>query len=125
MKENKPIKAGGRPAKRLGEKRSYMVSVKLDTAEYYSLKAKANSAKISRSECIRQCIAGSIIRPRLTPELNDYIRKLAGMGNNLNQIARKANTEGYTHARSEYLYLADKIDNVIEMIEDDGKNSKG
>jgi hypothetical protein len=47
------------------------------------------------------------------------------MGNNLNQIARKANAEGYLNARSEYLYLADKIDNVIELIEDDGKNSKG
>lgn len=47
------------------------------------------------------------------------------MGNNLNQIARKANVEGYLNARSEYLYLADRIDKVIELIEDDGKNSKG
>ena len=120
----KTIKAGGRPTKELGEKRSYMVSIKLDTREYYSLKAKANSAGISRSEYIRLCIAGSIIRNRLTPEMNDYIRKLSGMGNNLNQIARRANAEGYTNARNEYFYLADKIDKVIEMIEDDGKNSK-
>ena len=121
----KMIKTGGRPTKELGEKRSYMVSIKLDTREYYSLKVKANSAGISRSEYIRQCIAGSIIRPRLTPEMNDYIRKLSGMGNNLNQIARRANTEGYTNARNEYFYLTDKIDKIIEMIEDDGKNSKG
>jgi hypothetical protein len=53
----------------------------------------------------------------------DCIRKLSGMGNNLNQIARKANAEGYTNARSEYFYLADKIDNVINTIEDDSKNS--
>lgn len=125
MKERKAIKTGGRPTKKLGEKRTYMVNLKLDTAEYYSLKTKVKSAGISRSDFIRQCIAGSSIRPRLTPALNDYIRKLSGMGNNLNQIARKANAEGYINARSEYLYLADKIDNVIEMIEDDGKNSKG
>lgn len=81
------IKTGGRPTKELGEKRSYMVSIKLDTREYYSLKAKADSAGISRSKYVRQSITGSIIRPRLTPELNDYIRKLSGMGNNLNQIA--------------------------------------
>jgi Bacterial mobilisation protein (MobC). len=120
----KTIKTGGRPTKELGEKRSYMVSIKLDTREYYSLKVKANSAGISRSEYIRQCIVGSVICPRLTPEMNDYIRKLSGMGNNLNQIARRANAEGYTNARNEYFYLADKIDKVIEMIEDDGKNSK-
>ncbi len=125
MEDKKPIKKSGRPTKKKGEKRSYKVCVKMDTREYISLKAKANSAGISRSEYVRQSLAESIIRPRLTPELNDYIRKLSGMGNNLNQIARKANAEGYTSARSEYLYLADKIDNVIELIEDDGKNSKG
>ena len=118
------IKSGGRPTKKLGEKRKYMVSVKLDTSEYYTLKAKANSAGMSRSEYIRHCLTGSVIRQRLTPELNDYIRKLSGMGNNLNQIARRANAAGYTGVREEYLWLADKIDNVIEMMENDGKNSK-
>lgn len=124
MKERKAIKTGGRPTKKAGEKRAYMVSVKMDPREYISLKTKANSAGISRSDFIRRCVAGSKICPRLTPELNDYIRKLSGMGNNLNQIARKANAEGYASARNEYLHLADKIDNVIELIEDDGKNSE-
>lgn len=121
----KEIKMGGRPTKELGEKRLYMVCVKMDSREYFSLKTKAKSAGISRSDLVRQCIAGSKICPRLTPELNDYIRKLSGMGNNLNQIARRANAEGYINVRSEYLYLADKIDNIIEMIEDDGKDPKG
>ena len=125
MEDKKPRRTGGRPTKGLGDKRTYMVSFKMDSREYFSLKTKAKSAGISRSDFVRQCIAGSKICPRLTPELNDYIRKLSGMGNNLNQIARRANAEGYINARSEYLYLADKIDNVIEMIEDDGKNSKG
>ena len=116
---------GGRPTKKLGEKRRYTISVKLNTKEHISLKTKASSAGISRSEYIRKCLSESIILPRLTPEINDYIRKLSGMGNNLNQIARRANAAGYSTSRSEYLYLADKIDNIIEMIEDDGKNSKG
>ena len=125
MEDKKPIKKSGRPTKKKGEKRSYKVCVKMDTREYISLKAKANSAGINRSEFVRQAVAESKITSWLTPELNGYIRKLSGMGNNLNQIARRANAEGYINARSEYLYLADKIDNVIEMIEDDGKNSKG
>lgn len=114
------IKKGGRPAKRLGEKRRYTVSVKLDTREFLALKTKAGTAGISRSEFIRQSISGSIIRARITPEMNDHIRKLAGMGNNLNQIARRANAEGYRNARSEYLWLADKIDDVIEIMRNDG-----
>lgn len=114
------IKKGGRPAKKLGEKRKYTVSVKLDTREYISLRTKAKSAGVSRSEFIRQSISGSMIRPRMTPELNDHIRKLSGMGNNLNQIARRANTEGYGNARGEYLRLAVKIDDLIEDIRNDG-----
>jgi hypothetical protein len=42
------------------------------------------------------------------------------MGNNLNQIARRANKEGYTDAREEYLRLANKIDDVIEDMRNDG-----
>ena len=114
------IKKGGRPAKKLGEKRKYTVSVKLDTREYISLRTKANSAGISRSEFIRQSISGSMIRPRMTPEMNDHIRKLSGMGNNLNQIARRANAEGYANARGEYLRLAVKIDDLIEALRNDG-----
>jgi len=114
------IKRGGRPAKKLGEKRRYTVSVKLDTREYFSLRTKANSAGISRSEFIRQSISGSMIRPRITPELHTHIRKLSGMGNNLNQIARRANAEGYTNARGEYLHLAVKIDDLIEALRNDG-----
>lgn len=114
------IKTGGRPAKKLGEKRRYTVSVKLDTREYVSLKTKANLAGISRSEYIRQSISRSVIRSRLTPELHTHIRKLSGMGNNLNQIARRANAEGYTNARGEYLHLAGKIDDLIDDIRNDG-----
>lgn len=97
----------------------------MNTGEYFSLKSKARKAGVSRSEYLRGCIAGSIIKERLTPELNKYIRQLSSMGNNLNQIAKKANIEGYSHIRSEYLDLAERIDNVIDLIEDDGKDSKG
>ena len=47
----------------------------------------------------------------------DCIRKISGMANNLNQIARKANAAGYTNVRAEYLYLADKIDNELNLID--------
>lgn len=109
-------KKGGRPTKIISEKKTYTVSLKMSTEEYYTLKGKASEAKISMSEYIRQSIASSKIIQRLTPELNDYIRKLCGMANNLNQIAKKANTVGYKKARTEYLHLAGEIDNIIDKI---------
>jgi hypothetical protein len=116
-------KKGGRPKLSPAEKLKYRVAVNLCTKDYYALKAKASQAGVTCTEVARLAITGCQIRQRFTPEQMDCIRKLSGMGNNLNQIARRANAEGYTNTRSEYFYLADKIDNVINQLEDDSQNS--
>jgi hypothetical protein len=118
--EMKTTNKTGRPLKMIGQKKIYRINVKMDTREYYSLKAKAREAGMTLSECIRQSVQGSVIRQRLTPEMNDHIRKLCGMVNNLNQVARKANGGGYRNARTEYLHLADRIDNLLDRIRHDG-----
>jgi hypothetical protein len=117
---------GGRPLLSPSQKLKYRIAVKLCTQDFYTLKAKAAQAGITYTELARMAITGCSVLQRLTPEQMDCIRKLSGMGNNLNQIAHKANAQGYSEARSEYLYLADMIDNILKMIKtDDGKNSKG
>lgn len=110
----------GRPTKCLGEKMNYHVNVKMGTIEYYTLKAKAKEAGVNFSECVRQLIKSGYVKQRLTPELHEHVRKLSGMANNLNQIARKANAHGYTNVRFEYLHLAGKIDELLNQIRHDG-----
>lgn len=112
----KHFNKGGRPRKMAAEKMKYKVTIKMSTVEYYTLKGKAKEADISLSELIRNSIMKISIVQRLTPEMNDEIRKLTGMANNLNQIARKANALGYDHIRTEYLFLAEKIDRLINRI---------
>jgi hypothetical protein len=119
MKTNRK---GGRPKSSPAEKLKYRIAVNLCTKDFYTLKAKATQAGMTVTEVARLAIINCQIRQRLTPEQMDCIRKLSGMGNNLNQIARRANAEGYTSARNEYLYLADKIDNVISRMENDSEN---
>ena len=116
-------KKGGRPKLGSAEKLKYRIAVNLCTKDFYDLKAKSTQAGMTCTEVARLAIIGCQIRQRLTPEQMDCIRKLSGMGNNLNQIARKANAEGYANARTEYFYLAEKIDNVLNQMEDDSKNS--
>jgi len=113
---NKP----GRPVKVAGKKKGYCISVKMDTREYYTLKAKAREAGISISECIRQSVMESSVKQRLSPEILDLIRKLCGMANNLNQLARKANALGYESARQENLQLACQIRQLVNHIRHDG-----
>lgn len=111
---------GGRPLKLAGQKKGYFVGIKMDTQEYYTLKAKAREAGISISECVRQSVLGSAIKQRLTPETHDLIRKLCGMANNLNQIARKANAQGYQNAQNENLQLATSIRKLVNHLRHDG-----
>lgn len=107
---------GGRPKLSDSERLKYRISVKLCTKDFYELRAKASQAGMTCAEFARLMIANGKVHQRLTPEQMDCIRKLSGMGNNLNQIARKANAIGYTDARKEYFYLAERIDNVINQL---------
>ena len=116
-------KQGGRPKLSSAEKLKYRIAVNLCTKDFYALKAKSTQAGMTCTEVARLAITGCQIRQRLTPEQMDCIRKLSGMGNNLNQITKKANAEGYINARTEYLYLAYKIDNVITQMENDSNDS--
>ncbi len=111
---------GGRPVKVAGQKKGYFVGVKMDTQEYYTLKAKAREAGISISECVRQSVLCSAIKQRLTPETHELIRKLCGMANNLNQIARRANAQGYQNAQNENLQLATSIRKLVNHLRHDG-----
>lgn len=110
----------GRPKLPLIEKKSYKITVKFATEEYYSLKAKAREAGVSLSLYVRNAIENSSVKQRLNTTHLEYIRSLTGMANNLNQIAHKANMGGYSNVRGEYLTLAVRVDNLINSIENDG-----
>ena len=44
---NKTLNKGGRPTKKLSEKRKYRITVKMATEEYYAMKLKAKNAGVS------------------------------------------------------------------------------
>lgn len=107
---------GGRPVKGAAEKLKYRITVKMATEDYYLLKSKAKSAGVSASEFIRSCIKNGGVKERLTKEHGDLIRKLCGMANNLNQLARKANAEGYTSVYLPCRTLMIEMDNLVNRI---------
>lgn len=107
---------GGRPVKNAAEKLKYRITVKMATEDYYLLKSKAKSVGISPSEFVRGCIRNGEVKERLTKEHCNHIRKLCGMANNLNQLARKANAEGYTSVFVPCRTLMIEIDNLVNRI---------
>ncbi len=112
---------GGRPAKKLGERKDYRVNLKLNTSDYYELLAKVKqSACKNVSEYVRECIRDSSVKVRINSEQMGWIRKLIGMANNLNQLAYRAHTTGYNTAWKDNLSLASEMDKIIKRIEYDG-----
>ena len=119
MKTIKNRNIGGRPPKAPAEKQGYKITIKMDTEEYYTLKAKARDAGINRSEFIRLCIRSSVVKQHLTSEQMGFIRQLSGMANNVNQVAHRANAAGYSDVHRQCLSMNERLDNVIKKIEDD------
>lgn len=107
---------GGRPKKAATEKLKYRTTVKMATEDYYLLKSKARAAGVSASEFIRGCIREGGVKERLSKEHGDLVRKLCGMANNLNQLARKANAEGYASVHVPCRTLVIEMDNLVNKI---------
>ena len=116
MNSKKRKNKGASTVKGAAEKLKYRVTVKMATVDYYLLKSKAKSAGVSASEFIRGCISEGSVRERLSKEHGDLIRKLCGMANNLNRLARKANAEGYASVFVPCRTLMIEIDNLVNRI---------
>ena len=107
---------GGRPTKGVAEKKKYRITVKLNTQDYYTLKGKAKSAGVTMSEFVRKVLAKGYVIERLNIEQADFIRKLCGMANNLNQLAHRANAEGFRVIVPFHKTIIGKIDEILNLI---------
>ena len=76
------------------ERRQRFLRIRVSDAERLQWQAQASEAGVSVSELIRRSLPGSVARavPPRTKADPELVRQLARIGNNLNQIARVANT---------------------------------
>ena len=107
---------GGRPQLTRVEKRSEIFTIKCTPIEKHTIKGKAKMSGVKPAEYIRECAVNGSIKSRLTSEEVKHIRVLAGMANNLNQLAKSANTYGYYHVATDANHLMNKVDNIIKKI---------
>lgn len=91
-KEEKPKR--GRPAKEK-EKLNFSINLKLTEADFNSVKDKAEKIGMKATRYAREMVLKGGVKSRFTLEELDLMRKLSGIANNLNQIAKKANQAGY------------------------------
>jgi hypothetical protein len=115
---------GGRPRLAVTEKKKYTLPpVHLDTKNYFLVKAQAKQAGLSLTEYQRQKLLTGEVVERLTTEQMELYRQLAGIGNNMNQLAHQANKYGYYKDAEMYHENVIQVNNLIKKILYDGKDN--
>ena len=90
------------------DRRIVKASVRASAAEFAAWKAKAKSAGVPLSDLLRQAMARTRTWTAAAAEVErERTRQLARIGNNLNQIARWANT----HADK-----ADAVELIVHLV---------
>ena len=98
-----------------GVKRKYRLpAVKVNTGEYFATIEKAKLAGVTLTDFIRQSVFSGEVTAKVTPEQMSLIRNLAGMGNNVNQLARQANASGYDSDATMFHDQGVEIANIID-----------
>lgn len=103
----------GRPAK--GEdKLTVSINLKLTESDYNSVKEKAEELGMKPTQYVRQMTLRGEIKSRYTLVQLDLMRKLAGMANNLNQVARQANKSGFSNSVMEVIKVTGQIKKLLD-----------
>ena len=88
----------------------------LNAEEKKLLKEKSKRAGLNESELIRSMIKGYKIKEQPTKEIRDFTKDISGIANNINQIARIANSR-YSTSHDDYSYISRELSDFILRFE--------
>ncbi|MDR3061157.1 MAG: MobC family plasmid mobilization relaxosome protein [Dysgonamonadaceae bacterium] len=106
-KEGKSTKRGRPPKEK--KKLDQSINLKLTEEDFNSVKEKAAKVGMKPTQYAREMTLKGSIKSRFTLEELDLMRKLSGMGNNLNQIAKQANKSGFSRVAIEAIMAVEQI----------------
>lgn len=75
--------------------RNISVLVRLNQTEHEYLRRQVAASGVSQEAYLRMLIAGYEVKPRPPEEYVQLLREVSAIGNNINQIARVANSKGF------------------------------
>lgn len=102
----------GRPTKN-DLKLTASINLKLTKADFNKIKEKAERLGMKTTQYVREIVLNGRVKNRFTLEELDLMRKLAGMANNLNQIAKRVNQNEFLRVGLDLVVLANKIKRLI------------
>ena len=100
-------------------KRNIQKIVRFNRKEAQDLAAKAKKACLSEAGLIRLLIRGYEPKEKPDDRFYDVMRELSSIGNNINQLAAKANTLGFIDAPMLKMCIRDRYETEEELEEED------
>ena len=85
---------GGRPRKYQDGQQAPRATVRFNPAEYERVLSQADAAGLSVSDFCRQAALTGEIKAAIRPEIIPLLNEMRAIGNNLNQIVKKAQADG-------------------------------
>ena len=98
-------------------KRQHQIALRLNDRELWHLNRQSSLSRLSREAYIRSLIMGAELHPRPCTHHADLLRKVAGLCNNANQVAHRANSTGVAGQES-----VDKMIRISQEIWKEVKN---
>ena len=123
--EDKNKRKGGRPKKGISERKTRTIHIRVSEPEYYAVKHRAEIAGLTVSAYSHSAILESKIVEPVKKEDMELFRKLAGIGNNLNQLAYQANKFQMPYLEKDIRNTLNLHTEIIGKLSDDWKNNKG
>ncbi len=105
----KDPRKGGRPRKYTEGQEAPRATVRFSVAEYEKILSQAAAAGLSVSDYCRQAALTGEIKAAIRPEVIPLLNELRAIGNNLNQIVKKAQADGIRT-------IAFKADDVLTQL---------
>ena len=108
---------GGRPRVNPADKKSIAITIRLTPVEYARIRARVNAANFSSmSEFITKSALNNLIVQHFLRSDVEFVKDIAKMGNNLNQIARQANIFGLPAVADAAMDLIVQFQEVVQTI---------
>jgi len=96
-------------------KRNIQVMTHLNSKEYQALMKKVRKTGLSREAYIRQLMNGYAPREMPPPDYHGMMRELNAIGNNIHQIAARANATGFFLAEEYELRYRQLMEKVLAI----------
>ena len=97
-----------------GRKRNVQINIRISEAEAEQLRKKVEQSGMSQQEYILSCVLNKPITN--TDGIKELIPELKRVGNNLNQIAKKLNENGYVDYKQELPNTMKEVREVWQLL---------